>query len=170
MLPGNQILGFGCLGALQEDVVIRVFGFRKLCSGFYHGAGLTDLLEQQGSAAGIHRIAFAPEQFLVLVQDGLGSLEVDGSGQGQLQDPKRQSVFVEVGRDDDVGIQNNPAHLAGVVTAVFCRRSLPAAAISASICRMVSLFRPLRLASAPLRWLSAILAWAQKCRCSRQCS
>ena len=89
MLPVIRYSAFGCLGALQEDVVIRVFGFRKLCSGFSHGAGLTDLLEQQGSAAGIHRIAFAPEQFLVLVQDGLGSVEVDGSGQGQLQNPKR---------------------------------------------------------------------------------
>ena len=73
----------------------------------------------------------------------------------QFQNPKRRAVFVEVGRDDDVRIQDNPDHLPGWLTALFCRRSRRTAAISASICSMVSSFKAFCLASAPMAFSQA---------------
>jgi len=63
---------------------------------------------------------------------------------------KRLSVLVEIGGDNNIGIQDTPDHLAGMFRRVFRRRSRRAVVISASICLMVSLLRPFRLASAPI--------------------
>jgi hypothetical protein len=67
-----------------------------------------------------------------------------------LQNTERLAILVEISRDNNIGIQNNPHYLAGMVKGAFRRRSLRAFVISASICLMVSLLRPLRLASAPI--------------------
>jgi hypothetical protein len=74
---------------------------------FDDGAGGTKFGEQELAASSIGRIALALEQFFVFGQDGLRTAELDDSAQCQFRNEKGQTILVEVGRDDDIGIQDN---------------------------------------------------------------
>ncbi len=112
-VTGDEVISLGCLGTLQKDIVVRVGRLGQMAGWFDDCDGGAKFGEQELAAPSVERIALALEQFFVFGQDGFRRAELDDSAQCQFRNEKRQTILVEVGRDDNVRIQDNPDRLAG---------------------------------------------------------
>ena len=159
-IAGDNVVGLGSIGAFVDAIVGPVARNLESFGRMHHPANSTNVDEHGFSLVGLKFQAWTIEDFLVLRKHGRRNAQGKLSLQGKRQDHGFVSFGSDRRGDDDVGIQNHGDHLAGCF--VLRARSRRTAAISALICRMVSL-------SVPRRWEAVQIFFNHSGASSRVC-